>query len=194
MSCSPKEENERQYRLIDQLLTAHAKLRDRFSRRCRVLNILLLALAIILNAFVFASDDSLQVLFGRPAEAKVWIGVVSVILLILVVVQFLVDWEGRSRSHREAVQRLGQLKASYREAHGSDEKYEQLTREYALTMEMLPPIPEKSFNKLKADHKFKRLVSRELDAHPGIPAWLAGARVRWRSVRGSAPQNTECNE
>ena len=184
MSCSAKEENERQYRLIDQMMTAHAVLRDRFSRCARTLNILLLALAIVLNAFVFASDDTLKILFGRTTEAKVWIGVVSVVLLILVIVEFLVNWEGQSRSHKEAVERLGQLKANYREAAASNGKYDELTREYARTMAMLPAIPEKSFIRLKAYHKFKRLLSEELDAHPGLPAWLVGTRLRWRIIRG----------
>jgi hypothetical protein len=187
MSCSAREENERQYKLINQMMTAHAVLRDRFSCRARTLNILLLALAIVLNAFVFASDDSLKILFGYVTEAKVWIGVVSIVLLVLVIVEFLVDWEGQSRSHKEAVERLGQLKANYREAYASDGQYEELTREYARTMEMLPAIPEKCFSRLKAYHKFKRLLSEELDAHPGLPAWLAGIRVRWRSVRGTTP-------
>ena len=194
MSCSAKEENERQYKLINQMMTAHAVLRDRFSCRARSLNILLLALAIVLNAFVFASDDSLKILFGYTTEAKVWIGVVSVILLVLVIVEFLVDWEGQSRSHKEAVERLGQLKANYREAHASGGNYEELTREYARTMEMLPAIPEKCFNRLKAYHKFKRLLSEELDAHPGLPVCFARARVRWRSIRGTTAPVTNLHE
>jgi hypothetical protein len=191
MTDSTTAENEREYRLINQMMTAHAVLRDRFSRRALILNISLLALAIILNAFVFASDDTLKILFfGHTTEAKVWIGAVSVVLLILVIIEFRVDWEGQSRSHKEAVERLGQLKANYREAYAGNGKYEELTREYARTMAMLPSIPEKSFIRLKAYHKFKRLLSEELDAHPGLPAWLVRTRLRWRIIRGQiSPSN-----
>jgi hypothetical protein len=185
MTDSNKQENERQYRIVDQMMTAHAVLRDRFSRRARTLNLLLLSLAIILNAFVFASDDMLKVLFfGHTAEAKVWIASVSVALLVLAIIEFRVDWEGRSRSHEDAVERLSRLKASYREAHAVNGRGAELTREYARTMAMLPPIPERSFIRLKAYHKFKRLLSQELDAHPGIPAWLASLRLRWQIIRG----------
>jgi hypothetical protein len=185
MSREP--ENEREYRLIDQLMTAHAVLRDRFCRRARALSVLLLSLALALNAFVFTNEDMLKrVFFGYIAEPKIFIGFISIGLLILSIVGIRVDWEGRSRSHAEALERLGRLKARYREAHASAPNAEiqsELGREYARTMELLPPIPEQLFTRLKAYHQFKRLLSRELDSHPGVPAWILGLRLRWRAIR-----------
>jgi hypothetical protein len=180
------EENERQYKIVDQMATAHAVLRDRFGRRARVLNLLVLSLSIILNALVFASDDTFRLLFfGHGADAKVWIGVASVILLALAIIGFRVDWESQSRSHKDAVERLSQLKANYREADCNKGKdcQENLTRQYARTMELLPPIPEHLFIRLKAYHKFKRLLSAELDAHPGVPIFILRLRLRWKLTR-----------
>lgn len=180
-------ENEREYRLIDQLMTAHAVLRDRYCRRGRALSVLLVSLSLGLNAFVFTTEDLLKRIFlGYISEPKIFVGFISVGLLILSIIGIRVDWEGRSRSHAEALERLGRLKARYREARASEpnpETQTELSKEYARTMELLPPIPEQLFARLKACHQFKRLLSRELDSHPGVPAWILALRLRWRSIR-----------
>ena len=180
------DENERQYRIIDQLMTSHAVLRDRYGRRATLLNVSLLSLAIALNGFVFASDDFLKLLFREHAgAATAALGIISIALLVLSIVELRVDWEGQSRSHSEAVGRLSQLKAEYREAHASkdSDRFDDLTRDYASTMEALPPVPERSFTRLKAHHEFKRLLSQEISKHPGVPAILLSVRLRWNAWR-----------
>jgi hypothetical protein len=182
-----KSENERQYQVIDQLMTAHAFLRDRYRRFALLLDLSLLSLSIGLNGFVFASDDTFRLLFfGHAAEAKLCIGLISVALLVVSIIQFRVDWEGQGRSHADALDRLGQLKVIHREAHSrgeTDTLQAELTKEYARTMKLLPPVPERWFLRLKAHHKHKRLLSQEIDAHPGVPAWLLSLGLRWRVSR-----------
>ena len=69
------DENERQYRIIDQLLTAHAVLRDRYARRARLLSVSALALSVALNGFVFANDEVLKLIFrGHVHNAKIGLG------------------------------------------------------------------------------------------------------------------------
>lgn len=180
------DENERQYRIIDQLMTAHSVLRDRFRRRAEFLKLSLLILSVALNTFVFASDETFKLLFGFVPEAKLWIGVISTALLALSIIEFRVDWEGQSRSHGEALERLGRLKAIYREAHArgeGDAAHGHLGQEFAGTMEQLPPIPEQSFAQLKGLHHYKRLLSREIDEHPAVPVWLLALRLRWQAIR-----------
>jgi hypothetical protein len=179
-------ENERQYRIIDQLMTAHAVLRDRYARRARILNIGLLSLAIALNGFVFVSDDFLRIIFWNDlARVKAVLGLVSIGLLIFSIVEFRVDWEGQSRSHSEALGRLGRLKAKYREVRSNKapDRFDELTREYASTMETLPSIPERSFARLKAQHQFKRALSKQISKHPTVPAVLLAIRLRWSGWR-----------
>ena len=178
------DENERQYRIIDQLMTSHAVLRDRYGRRAGILNLSLLSLAIALNGFVFASDDILRSIFReRAGAAKATLGIISIALLVLSIVELRVDWEGQSRSHSEAVGRLSRLKAKYRETHAKKDgdSFDELTRDYASTMEALPPIPERSFTRLKAHHEFKRRLSQEISKHPGVPAILLSVRLRWNA-------------
>jgi hypothetical protein len=180
------EENERQYRIIDQLLTAHAVLRDRYARRARLLSVFALAVSVALNGFVFANEEVLKFIFwGHVEAAKVGLGLVSIALLVFAVIEFRVNWEGTSESHSEAVTRLGRLKAKFREAPAdpSDDCWLRLSAEYATTMQELPPIPESSFAHLKALHEHKRALSREISNNPGVPSGLLSIRLRWRAWR-----------
>ncbi|MCA1600945.1 MAG: hypothetical protein LC776_04650, partial [Acidobacteria bacterium] len=112
------------------------------------------------------------------------LGLVSIALLVFAVIEFRVNWEGKSQSHSEAVTRLGRLKAKFREAHAdsSDDCWSGLSAEYATTMQELPAIPERSFAKLKALHEHKRELSREISKHPSVPAALLSLQLRWRAL------------
>ncbi len=191
------EENERQYRIIDQLLTAHSVLRDRYARRARFLSVSALALSVALNGFVFANDDVLKFIFrGHVEAAKIGLGLVSIGLLVFAIIEFRVNWEGKSQSHSEAVSRLGRLKAKFRDGQTtpSEDYWSALSNEYATTMRELPPIPERSFARLKALHVHKRVLSREISNHPGVPCALLSFRLRWRAWRQlslKVPEQTE---
>lgn len=194
----PESENERQYRVLDQMLTAHSVLRDRYGRRALLLEVGLLAAAIALNAFVFAGDTVLESLFGDPRPVKNGLRVASVAALVLAIVQLRVAWAGKRRSHEEAFARLSGLKARYREAYvhrlkGVPTDEGALTQEYNGTMEGLPPIPDRQFARLKAYHLFKRVLSEEISKNPGVPAILVSLRLRFRAIdsflhpKGKAP-------
>ena len=183
-----QQQNERQYRVIDQMMTMHAVLRDRYGRRATCLSSGLLASAVAMNAFIFSSDDVLaRVFVGQPSSARIAMGIVSVILLVLAIVGFRVDWAARGRSHAHAVERLGRLKASFRDAYDPErgpelETARALSKEFVRTMEDLPPIPEKAFNSLKACHLYKRLLSTEVAKHEGVPVLLLQAHLRCQRI------------
>ena len=120
------EENERQYRIVDQMLSMHATLRERYARRARLLSVCLIAASILLCAFVFASDNVLTILGLQPDAARVGLGLVSVAVLILSIIELRVDWKGVADRHTHAASILAGLKAEYRkvysEAKGSNEE------------------------------------------------------------------------
>jgi hypothetical protein len=180
-------ENDREYRLVDQMMTCHAVLRDKYNRYALSMDVARLSFSLALNAFVFTPEATLIIIFGdRVANPRFLLGCVSVALLILSIVGIRVDWQGKSRSHSDAVDRLAQLKARYREARaggGTAELRGELSRDYARTMKSIPSIPEKVFLRLKAHHAFKRLVSREVDEHPAVPAWVLSLALRARGLR-----------
>jgi len=174
IAVSTKESN-RQYRVLDQTLTAHSILRDRYGKWSLCLTVGLLALAVVLNAFVFASDEVFTLFGGDPGDVRLWLGMVSVAILILSIADFKVDWQGRAKLHQDAVRRLRNLKAEFRSARArskddiSDELIEGLSQGYAKVMEELPPIPENEFVRLKVQHLRKVRLSREVDNWPGVP-------------------------
>ena len=50
-------------------------------------------------------------------------------------------------------------------------------------MEVLPPIPERDFIQLKADHQFKRIMSRRLSQNPKVPKWFLRIQLRLEGIR-----------
>ncbi|MFZ2147697.1 MAG: hypothetical protein WAV28_10810 [Sedimentisphaerales bacterium] len=197
--CSIEEENERQYRVLDQMLTMHARLRDRYSRRALFINIMLLVSAVALNTFVFAGEDVFRLLGIAPGHARIAIGVISVLLLVIALVEYKVNWAGLSKRHEDAADRLACLKGKYRTDYASRQKTgalpsEQLGREYALTMEILSPIPDRLFNKLKGYCLFKRLVSEEISKNPKVPALLIKFRFRVQGIWAFLKTNNKTEE
>jgi hypothetical protein len=170
------------------MLSMHGRLRDRYGRKALWINILLLVSAVALNAFVFAGEDVFRLMGMPAAEARTAIGLISVLLLAIALMEYKVDWAGLSKRHEDAAARLACLKGKYRTDFASRQRSgappdEQLGREYALTMEVLPPIPERLFNKLKSYGLYKRLVSEEISRNPKVPVFLIRLRFRLQGIR-----------
>ena len=185
-------DNDRQYRVINQMLTAHSVLRDRCKRRAFVISTGILALSVALNAFVFASDDMLRLIFrGHVDFGKLGLQITSVFLLILSIIELKVNWAAEGGSRDEALKRLARLKAKYREVFGrqrDEASQNELTREYARTMEEIPAIPEKLFAKLKATHEFKCLLSKRISAHPGVPHWILAVLLQLKATLNASKE------
>ena len=183
-----KQENERQYVLIDQFLSMHSSLRDKYERRALWLNTTQVGLSLFLCVFAFVGDNVLQTIGCDPPIARFVLGFSAVGVLLLSITEFRVDWKAVGSKHVEAVAYLAGLKAKYRKAFeestGSDsKKNSRLTTEYNKTMEILPPIPERHFPQLKAAHQFKRILSQRLSLNPKAPVWILQAQIRWEGIR-----------
>ena len=176
-------ENERQYKLVDQLLSMHASLRDKYGRRAFWLNTAQIGISLFLCVFAFVGDGILRSLGYHPPLARFVLGFSAVIALMLSITEFRVDWRTIGSRHVEAVGYLSALKAKYRNAFnesasGASKKNSRLTTEYQKTMAILPPIPERRFIQLKADHQFKRILSQRLSQNPKIPGWFLRIQLR----------------
>lgn len=183
-----EKENERQYRVLNQMISMHAALRDRYQRWSLVLSVGLLAGAICLNAFVFAGDAVFTAIGVDATAARAFIGAISVVLLIISLVELKTDWAGSCREHGNAVKTLSDLKASYRMAHSRPNDpgasaLADLSAEYGCVMDGLPPIPERLHNRLKARHLFKLEESRWISAHPRTPLVIGRWILRWHGTR-----------
>ena len=190
------EENERQYRSIDQLLSMHSLLCERYVRRAFILNTAQIGISLLLCGFAFVADDALRSLGLDPARGRFVLGIIAVIVLLLSITEFRVDWKAVGSTHREATRHLAELKAEYRktfsESAGSDcEKSARLTVEHEKLMAHLPPIPEKYFIQLKASHRFKLILSQHVGRNPKAPVWFLRLQLRWEGLRGAWRQGDQ---
>lgn len=182
-----KKENERQYSLIDQMLSMHSSLRDRMERRAFWLNTALIGTSLFLCVAVFIGDDLLRV-FGRdPDTIRFILGFVSAAVLLFSITEFRVDWRSVAGKHADAVRRLAELKTQFRQSFaekGGNDAVEnnRLATEYARMMDSLPPIPERWFNILKAEHRFKKLISERISRYPKSPFCLLYLQLRIEGI------------
>lgn len=183
-----KEENERQYRVIDQMLTMHSLLRDRMEQRAFWLNTALIASSLFLTVFTFVGDDVLRALNLDPALTRFILGLVAVVVLICSITEFRVDWRSVAGRHAEAVSRLARMKAKYRQSFtdtgGNDPLMNTLlTSECDNMMSNISTIPDRWFNVLKAEHQFKRLLSERISQCPRTPIWFLKLHLRIEGIK-----------
>lgn len=186
-----KEENEREYRVLNQSLSMHSVLSQEFARKERRLNISLLLVSAVLCAFTFAEDPVLSLLSVSPAVAKLLIGVCSAFVFGLSIVELKVNWSGVSEAHADAARRLAGLKMEYRKVYASlatdkTSQWAMLSQKYAEVSGALRPINERQFTRLKAHHATKVALSKMVDQHPGVPVFVLAGKLRvsacWRLV------------
>lgn len=183
-------ENDRQYGLVDQLVTMHAQLRDRYMRRSTVLSTGQIAISLFLCVVAFIVDDVLVAMGYSPPAARFVLGFAAAGVLVLSIVEFRVDWRAAASRHADAVGELGALKAEYRrfyvESQADDhEKDGVLTGKFEGLVGRLPPIPERDFVRLKARHQYKRILSELVSRDARAPVWLLRLRLRVEGI-GSA--------
>ena len=174
----------RQKRVVDQMLTSHSLLRDRYRRRARLLNLVLLVLGVALCALTFASTDNLSSIGVSPPTADFLLRVVAVAVFLISLIEARLNWSGLASIHGDAADRLFRIKQKHRElldASGEldSDQIANLKKEYLVVHSNLPEIPERHFLQLKAKHLRKVGLSRRLDTSPGRPVWL----IKWDLFR-----------
>jgi hypothetical protein len=182
------EEFRRKRRVVDQTLTGHSLLRDRYERRALVLTLVIIALSIVATSVAFLSGESTVSIFGVGARVQIWVGVLTATIFFLTLVDLRVDWRQRAGAHDEAARRLGRLKGVFRVPTVRDglvDAHVDLNAAYDTTMEELPPIPDKRFLWVKAKHARKVRASKLLDRHAGAPVWYVRLLAMWQGIRGA---------
>jgi hypothetical protein len=180
-------ENNRQYRVIDQMLSMHSSLRDGYRTRALIMSCVLLTAGVVLNACVFIDDATLTTLGLKAGKAKVAIGLASVTVFIISIVELRVDWGGKASIHKHAVEKLSNLKAKYRQHFDPANKHNpipdhELNTDYERVLADLQPIPEAVFNCLKHRHLKKKLLSDQITQNPGAPLFLIKFHIFWQAV------------
>ena len=163
-------------RVSDMLCTGHAVLRDRYARRALVLDILVLALSTWLVALAFVDPTVNRILTPRLFSATVWVGVLSVGVFFLSLVQMKTDFKGRSEAHKRTLDLYAEVKreAGYILAAGAVDPVDcrRVLSRYDLASAVGEPLPEVDFLKLKARHRIKVALSKRLDDAPSASIGL----------------------
>lgn len=175
----------RQERLVDQLATMQADLRDRYQAQATALRLFQLVASVIATAFAFASSEATVTIGPITTGRTTVLGWLAVLILTATVVDLVLNRGGVASRHGAAVRQLATLKTGYRVQPEPNELHatrERMTSLYETTMDSIPPVPERHFNRLKARHLLKVEVSRYLSSHPGLTARQARRAVRRSAI------------
>lgn len=161
---------------IDQRISGHSRLHDRYKRRAIVSEILLMGSAIILTISGLA-DDKYYAFFGLdPAFTRLCFSLYSVLALVVSVIAWKTDWRSIALIHGQARDKLSNLKLECRRAlsdyETSPERLEDLCNQCSIKQTEIEPIPENKFNALKAWHLKKKELSKYASKNAGKPYWL----------------------
>lgn len=181
----------RQRGVMDQMLSQHARLRDRYRRRRLFLVLTTMALGLLGAGFAFATNDVKVTILGVTAGRDKWLGGLSLVVLLLGVVDLATSWDESAHAHHEATLRLARLKGQFRDVSARSSPGTAPPAELALgygeTMDLLPAIPDRAFNPLKAAHLRKVEVSKRISAAPGSLSRLVTIQVVLNGMRQHRP-------
>jgi hypothetical protein len=176
----------RQRRLIDQMTSMHAALRDWGRAIGNLLTCAVLIASLIGVAFAFADDNNRVSFIGISALRSTWLGWLAVSAFAAALVQLVLNPAGASKRRSAAVETLARAKDHYRAEPDPEEvatARETLTVIYETAIAACPDVPNWLFNPLKASHMRKVEISKLLSEHPGTGYWGARRAVNQRAKR-----------
>jgi hypothetical protein len=187
MSSVSGKELSRQFRVLDQTLSMHTILRDRYATRGLIIDIVLLACSVIFCATTFARDDVFTQFGFSPQNVRYVLGVASIAAFFASLTALRVDWKGKSARHRDATQKLTSVLALFRETRQEDGTWPQdrgaeLHQAYWEAMNNVIEVPTSSFVGLKSRYLRNVEVSKMLDSMPGCPVFMLKLILFCRSI------------
>lgn len=171
-------------RIADMLCTGHAALRDRYTRRAFILDLLTLAASTWLVALAFVEPRLNIVLTPFGWNSQIWIGTLGISVFFLTLVQIKADWKGRADAHKRTMEIYAELKRGAGYLVSSDDYDEKACQNVFSRYEMASAIgvaiPESEFLAQKQRHLVKVTLSKQLDTHPAACLLWLRLRLWWR--------------
>jgi len=194
LQISEKEVN-RQYRVLKQMLSMHTMLRDRYANLALIIDIILLACAVVFCSTTFVSNEAFRKIGLLPEFVRFILGIASILAFFTSLIALRVGWKGKEALHREASQKLTAVLALFRETRNDDGTWSQdrtvdLKRDYWNAMSNIIEIPEKLFLNLKSRHLRKVMISKMLSAKPGSPVFVLKLTLFFRSIKKTRGKKT----
>ena len=167
----------------------HHALRDQYKRRAVLAESVLLLASVGFCATTFAGESFYSGLGIDPGRARFWLGVLSVAAFAASVLLLTLNWKGEAARHEDAASRWSKVTALFRQHRREDgtwaAEHEALLHDaYWTAAHNSVNIPDRKFNKLKAQYLMKVAVSKRLEAHPGAPRVLVWLSIRFSGTVG----------
>lgn len=180
-------ELQRQYRVLQQTLSMHTMLRDRYTSLAMGLDMALLLGSLVLCGAAFVGDDLLRGIGLTESVTKGVMGGASLLVFFAALIGLRVGWKGKAERHRHAADRLTEGLSNFREARSEDDTWQEdctadLNQLYWSIMRNVTPVPSNQFNRLKARHLRKVRISKMLDTSPGCPVCFVRLVVLWEGL------------
>lgn len=191
MSQLTGSEFNRMWRVLDQSLSAHSLLRDRYDRRQRGVTVLVLTLSIVATAGAFVSAENIIHIGPIAAHRATWLGVLTALIFFVTLVSLVTNWSRQAWMHEDSARRLSELKGQMRAATLEGDRVDEppgidLRVLYEETMARITAIPERKFLSMKAKHQRKVAVSKLIDSHRGAPVMYLRLLAILQGMRGGA--------
>ena len=176
------EELTRILRVSDQMATGYAVLRDQYALRARVLDFFILAVSAWLLAMVFVEPSIGKSLSPFHIPSEIWIGLLSIFVFVLAIVQSRVDWKAKSDAYQRALISLSEVVLDGRQLFAATPtptlaEANPLITKYYVLVRFIEPIPENRFLEVKQKHKLKVAISKLLDDKPGASLHLLRLQI-----------------
>lgn len=163
-------------------------LRDRYARLALIVDIILLACAVVFCSTTFARDEVFGKMGLSAPNIRFVLGIASILAFFTSLVSLRVGWKGKAALHREAAQKLTSVLTLFRESRMDDGTWLQdrsvdLHRAYWEAMNNVIEIPARQFAGLKSKHLRKVQISKMLDATPGCPVFVLRLILFYQSTK-----------
>jgi hypothetical protein len=174
MASATDEEMTRKFRVLQQTLSMHCALRDRYTLWAEGLDLALLGCSVVFCATTFASDEAFRTFAISGDAARSVLGWAAVAAFFLSLASLLLKWKEKSSKHDSASHELTSALALFRDLRDEKgtwpaEKKCDLERAYWDAMENDAPISTRDFSRLKAKHLRNIEINRLIDKNPGCP-------------------------
>jgi hypothetical protein len=177
---------------IDQGITAHSFLRDKFRRRAGLLSSLIVLGAALVTFLAVSSAGIKAALSLSDSGAEHLTGLLGFVVLLCSILELQLGWREKGSHHAEASNALARLKLLIARELGSDlpltrARYTDLQQAYENINDLVARIPERRFLELKALHRRKVEISKFLDHHPGSSIILLRTKMWIRDNMNTWP-------
>lgn len=186
---APKNQLKKTIGVVDQSITAHSMLKERFGLQARVLDIALFLVSSFLTFLAVASHSVRGKVLPQWIDGEMTLPVVAVIVFCGSLLQWHMGWKEKAALHSEAAKVLSQFKHELAKILGSgrDVSEEELRvhlQNYQYINQSKIVVPEEKFLSLKKAHKEKVAISKLLDMRPGAWVWLVKLKLLLRDNFG----------